>query len=73
MSIANDSAATGRPDSVVPAGARIAVVSGQSVRRFVFCAIAGSSSNTKHAREAVGVRDERRDDDEHRRSSDAGG
>ena len=38
--------ATGRPESVVPAGADIAVVSGHSVRRLLFCAIAGSSSNT---------------------------
>ena len=46
-SMANDSAATGRPEAWCPGGADMDVVSGQSVRRFGFCAMAGSSSNTK--------------------------
>ena len=45
--MAKDSAATGRPESVVSGGADIDVVSGQRLRRFWFCAMAGSSSNTK--------------------------
>jgi hypothetical protein len=39
--------ATGRPESVVSAGAAIEVVSGHRVRRFGLCSIAGSSSKTK--------------------------